>query len=381
MSAVPEHIGEQAAPEETAETWQPVPTLGGGEYHLPEVWVQEQQRVFGAEWICVGREEEFPERGDYITRDVGTESVIVVRANDGTLRCFYNVCAHRGTRLCDGEGHADSGVIKCPYHAWTYDTEGTLVGTPNIPSSEGFDRSSRPLWRAAVAAWNGFVFVNLATEPETFGSFLDRNCEGNPTAFLANWQLADLRIGYRIDYEVQANWKVIVDNYNECLHCPSVHPELVALVPTFRSGMTEGDEGAALAEGATTLTASGTSNRPPLPGLAPEQRAIYAGNMLYPTLMINVQSDCAMTYRLEPLGPDRSRIVSEYLFHPDTIARSEFDPADVVAMWDLISRQDWAVCERAQKGMHSRAYADGGVYPFNDRWIAAFNDRYRLSMG
>ncbi|MEX0755969.1 MAG: aromatic ring-hydroxylating dioxygenase subunit alpha [Actinomycetota bacterium] len=375
MSAVPEEFPEPS------ESWDPVPTLPGPSYFHPEVWEQEQEKVFAAEWICVGRAEELPESGDLVTREVGTESVIVVRGKDRVIRGFFNVCVHRGTRLCDpGAGHAKSGVIKCPYHAWTYDTTGKLVGTPNVLADEGFDRSRYPLHTIAVQEWNGFVFVNLSEAPAPMEAFLARNPEGDPTRFCANWHLDELRIAETITYGVAANWKVIVDNYNECLHCPGIHPALVDLVPLYRRGLSESVEGARLADGVTTLTTSGTTSRPSLPDLTAEECSSYAGNTLFPTLLINLQADCAMTYRLEPQGPDRTRIVSDYLFHPDTIAREDFDPSDVVELWDLISRQDWAVCERAQLGMASRSYREGGVYPYNDRWIAAFNDRYQESM-
>ena len=266
------------------------------------------------------------------------------------------------------------------YHAWTYRTDGALVGTPNVAENEGLDRSTLPLWSVHVETADGFVFVNLAERPTPFDAFCAANPEGDIREVIERWRLADLRIAHRIVYDVAANWKIVTDNYNECLHCPGVHPELVKLVPTFRKGVTESVEGALLAEGATTLTHSGTTNRPPLPGLEADDLTSYTGNHVYPTLMINLHSDSVMTYRLEPTGPAHTRIVSEFLFHPDTIARSDFDPTDIVEFWDLVSRQDWAVCERAQLGVTSRAYDEGGVHPFNDRWIVAFNERYRSSI-
>lgn len=365
----------------TSETWHPVPTLGGGAYAGADTWAAEQQKVFGTEWINVAREEEAPEIGDYVVRRVGEESLLIVRAGDGALRAFFNVCAHRGTRLADGAGRFRSDVIVCPYHAWTYSTDGRLLGTPNISENEWFERSVHSLSPIALRSWQGFVFVSLAQAPEPLDEFFSRNPEGDPTVDTPRWQMADLRIGHRIVYEVAANWKIVCDNYNECLHCPTVHPELVKLVPEFRKGLTEGKHGAALAGEATTLTPNGASNRPPLPGLVPGDLHTYLGNYVYPTMMINLHSDCVMIYRLEPVDVAHTRIVSEFLFDPDTIARADFDPSDIVDFWDLVSRQDWAVCERAQLGMSSAAYSGGGVSPFNDRWIAAFKHRYQESMG
>ena len=368
------------ADDELRRSWRPQPTLPGRSYHADEIWEAERDAVFAAAWICVGREEEVSDPAEFMVRDVVGESVLIVRSSNGSLRAFYNVCAHRGTRLCDGGGRARSGVFVCPYHAWSYDTEGHLAGAPNVRAEEGFDRSTRSLWPIAVDAWDGLVFVNLAPEPEALASFLARSPEGDPRAAVGPWRMGDLRVAHRIEYDVAANWKILVENYSECLHCPTIHPELVRLVPLFRKGLVEGNDGASLAEGATTLTSTGRSSRPPLPGL--ERRApVYLGNHIYPTLMINLHSDCVMTYRLDPIGARRTRVVSEFLFHPDTIARDDFDPGDIVAFWDVVSRQDWTVCERAQLGVTSRAYDAGGVYPYNDHSIVDFNERYRAAMG
>ena len=369
-----------SSPEIRPDAWVPRATLPGRAYHDPVVWAEEQDRIFAAEWINVGREEELPVPGSYLVREVAEESVLVTRAKDGALHAFFDTCAHRGTRLLDGMGELRSGVIKCPYHAWTYAADGELLATPNVVAGERFDRSTRPLWRIGLETWNGFVFVNMAPEPGPLRTAFAGSMEGDPTDIVARWGIGDLRTGQRIEYEVEANWKLVVENYSECLHCPGIHPELVKLVPLFRTGRVEGDDGAELADGVAGFTRTGTTNRPPLPGLTERDRHIYMGNALFPTTMINLHADCVMSYRLEPTGPTHTRIVSEFLFHPDTIARPEFDPGDVVEMWDLVSRQDWAVCERAQRGVRSRAYSAGGVYPENDHSVAAFNDRYRASM-
>ena len=369
-----------AARPDPAAAWMPRPTLPGHAYHDPAVWAEEQERIFAAEWICVGREEELPAPGTYLVRDVAQESVLLTRAKDGTLAALFDTCTHRGTRLLDGQGELRSGVIKCPYHSWTFSAAGELLATPNVAAGDGFDRSTRPLWRLSLDTWNGFVFVNMSARPEPLRKSFARGMEGDPTDLIARWGIGDLRIAHRITYEAEANWKLIVENYSECLHCPGIHPELVKLVPLFRTGMVEGDEGAELADGVVGFTRTGATNRPPLPDLTERDRQIYMGNTLFPTAMINLHADCVMSYRLEPTTPTHTRIVSEFLFHPDTIARADFDPSDVAEMWDIVSRQDWAVCERAQLGVRSRAYAGGGVYPFNDHSVAAFNDRYRASM-
>jgi Rieske 2Fe-2S family protein len=308
-----------------AAEWVPQRTLPGRAYWDPAVWDLEQERIFGAGWICVGREEEVPTPGGSIERGLGADQVLVARADDGALHASLE----------------------------------------------------RPI---ALETWNGFLFVNAAAAPAPLRDELAGSMDGDPTSAVARWGIGGLRIGHRITYEVEANWKLVMENYSECLHCPGIHPELVKLVPLFRTGMVEDGDGAELAAGAFGFTRTGATSRPPLPGLTERDLHAYTGHSLFPTTMINLHADCVMSYRLEPEGPTHTTIVSEFLFHPDTIARADFDPGDVAEMWDLVSRQDWTVCERAQLGVRSRAYADGGVYPYNDHSVARFNDRYRAAM-
>ena len=362
--------------------YKPQPTLNGASYYSTEVWEQEKEALFFQDWFSIARVEEVAEPGDFLTRDVIDQSVVVTRNKQGELRAFYNSCAHRGTRLCDGEGSLKSGVIVCPYHAWTFDADGKLLGTPNVHEEEGFDKTRYPLFSVAVDTWEGWIFVNLAEQPRMdLQAFIDANPQGKWD--FQRYGMPGLRVGKSITYEVEANWKIILENFNECLHCPSVHPELVAKVPIFRKGRVIEREdwgGNKLIPEATTLTESGSSNRPPLPGLTDEDIGAYFGYYAFPNMMFNFHSDCVMTYRLEPTSPTHTRIISEYFFHPDTIASPDFDPSDIADFWDLVSKQDWEVCERAQVGVRSRGYRNGGVYPYNDREIVEFNEYYAERM-
>jgi Rieske 2Fe-2S family protein len=125
----------------------------------------------------------------------------------------------------------------------------------------------------------------------------------------------------------------------------------------------------------TRPTLPGRSNLPALPGLTEKDIKTYFGAIAFPNLILNFHSDHVMTYRLQDIAPERTTIVSEFLFEPNTIERGDFDPEDIVDFWDLVSRQDWAVCERVQKGVRSRAY-QSGVYPPNDQYALEFNQRY-----
>jgi len=333
----------------------------------------------------LGREEEAPNAGDFFVRDVGPESVIVTRGKDSMLRAFFNTCAHRGTKLCDTTDgdHFKSGVIKCPYHAWTFDLEGNVLGTPNVHEEEGFDRSKYPLHTIRVETWAGFVWVNMGgPDQPSLLSTLEADTD-SPLQY-ERWHLENLRSGFQFTYEVESNWKILLENYNECLHCPSVHPELIAMIPIYKKGTVEqkqGWGGNSLVEGATTLTPTGQSNRPALPGLSEVDQHTYFGHHVFPNLLLNLHSDCAMYYLLLPRGPKHTTVISNFLFEPSTMAREDFDPHDIADFWDIVSLQDWEICERAQTGVVSRGYNNGGVYPWNDRLLVHFNERYLKERG
>jgi Rieske 2Fe-2S family protein len=364
--------------------WRPRPTLSGSDYTSRAVYDEERERIWFAGWVCVGRAEELASPGDYLVRDLAGESVVLVRNLAAELRAFYNVCAHRGTKLIDDEpacGHLGK-VIKCPYHAWSYDLDGRLVGTPNVQEDERFERSDYPLHGIAVDEYAGFVFVSLAADPPPLPAALRASVE-TITDF-DRYRMAELRVARRLTYEVAANWKIVVENYNECLHCPTIHPELVQVVPLYRHGeVWDGetrDGGNPMRDGATSFTLTGDSGLPRFPDLLAEDYGMYYGAFQFPNLMVNLHPDAVMAYLIYPRGPARTTVVSEFLFRPETIAGPDFRPDPVVDFWDLVSRQDWAVCERAQIGVSSRAYR-AGVYPRKDRLLFDFNERWRAEMG
>jgi len=204
--------------------WRPRPTLGRDDYTSEEIWREELETIWFGDWVCLGRTEEVANPGDYVVRNLGGESVFITRNDDRELKGFYNVCSHRGTKFLDDEpekGHVRK-AFKCPYHAWTYDLSGRLIGTPNVKEDELFDRSKYPLHTFAVDEYAGFLFVNLAKEPRPLMDWMNEGAES--VSMFDRFKMDELRVGVRIVYEVEANWKIVVENYNECLHCPSVHP-------------------------------------------------------------------------------------------------------------------------------------------------------------
>ncbi len=364
--------------------WRPRPTLGSADYVGRGVYDEERERIWWGDWVTIGRSEEVANPGDFVVKDLAGESIFLVRNADGRLNGFYNVCSHRGTKFLDDDaGGSVRKAFRCPYHAWTYDLNGRLIGTPNVAEDEFFDRDRFPLHGFAVGEYAGFVFVNLASEPRPLMDALTDGAE-SITVF-ERFKMDELRVGVRIVYEVEANWKIIVENYNECLHCPQIHPELVQVVPLFRFGEVwdeeTRDDGNWMKEGATSFTVSGESELPKFPDLLPEDYSMYYGSFEFPNLMLNLHPDSVMYYIALPKGPSHTQVISEYLFRPETIADAErFKPEPVVEFWDLISKQDWDVCERAQTGVGSRAFS-AGVYPRQDRFLYNFNEEWRAAMG
>ena len=143
-------------------------TMPREKYTSPEIFALEKERIFARSWLCVGRASAFAKPGDYQLRTIADESLIMVRDRGGELHAFFNVCRHRGTRLCQASTGQLSETIQCPYHAWTYSLDGRLLGAPHMNEIPGFEKKDYPLHEAAIAEWEGFVFVNIAKDPQPF---------------------------------------------------------------------------------------------------------------------------------------------------------------------------------------------------------------------
>jgi glycine betaine catabolism A len=352
------------------------PTLPSSWYRSPEVFALEKEHIFCHEWLCVAREEELAQPGSWRVLELLGESILLLRNRSGQLRAFYNVCRHRGARLCRAPagpntlavrlpGGIGAGRITCPYHQWTYDFDGHLVAAPHLTGTNDFDPGLFSLYPVALECWGGFVFLNLArTTPIPFAAQL-----GAVPARTARYPLAQLRIGQTLRYEVAANWKVICENYNECYHCGGVHPELCEVVPAFREKGGAGldwERGVPHRPGAYTFTTSGTSRRRPFPTLNADERERHKGELVYPNLFLSLACDHAAVFILEPQSPTHTRIVCHFLFEPYELAKPDFDARDSTEFWDLVNRQDWAICEAVQAGISTRVHERGYYAPMED---------------
>lgn len=354
-------------------------TLPASAYLSPETWAAELRQVWTARWLCVGRETDLPAAGSYLLRELGAESLIIVRDQKGEVHAHFNVCRHRGTRLCEEQRGKLNHSIQCPYHAWTYALDGRLMGVPDLETLEGFKKEEHALHSAAVARWEGFLFVNLAAEPEPFEEAF-APLLGKWSA----WNLPHLIPLAHLDYDVAANWKLVMENYSECYHCSPLHPSLVKLSPS-NSGGNDLREGAFLGgfmdvtQPGGSLTTSGRACGLPVGPLAPAdlQRVYYY--TLFPNVLLSLHHDYVMVHTLWPQGPGRTRIECEWLFHPDTAKTPGFSPQEGVRFWDQVNRQDWHVSELTQLGVASSRYAPG-PYSAREAMSAAFDREYLRAM-
>jgi len=332
-------------------------TLPARYYTDSELFKDELERFYCRTWICVGRVEQIPNAGDYFLREVAGESIIITRDDEGALRAFFNVCRHRGTRICaQAEGHF-ARRVQCGYHGWTYGLDGRLIGAPHM--HEGFCREEYGLNRVHTGVWDGHIFVNLSEQPDPLGIQL----ADLPQKF-ANWRMADLRLHQRIEYRVQANWKLIMLNYNECLHCPVLHPALSAITD-YLSGDNDEPHGSYLGGslefqgGAETMSIDGKRRREYLPGLTDAERKKVFYYAVFPNLFLSMHPDYVMTHTLWPRAVDRTDVVCEWHFHHEEIAKTGFVGQDAVQFWDLTNREDWRISELSHAGISSRAYKPG----------------------
>jgi Rieske 2Fe-2S family protein len=346
-------------------------------YYTDAAWFRrELERIHCDMWLYAGRAATIPAPGDYFVFEMGDASVLVVRDECGAIYAHHNVCRHRGTLLCSGGGGRLPGHIRCPYHSWTYRLDGTLAHAPHMEKVAGFSEGDHSLARVPVAIWAGHIFVNLAARPLPFSEHL-----AGLDARFVHWPMEEMRVAERRAYDLRANWKLVIQNYHECLHCPTAHPQLQRQ-SHYLSGENEPPQptylGARmdLRPGVATLSTSDAPRRAPFAALDEQERRSVYYYALLPNLLLNLHPDYVVTFRLLPRAVDRTEIVCEWLFHQDEIAQRGFDPSDAVEFWDLTNRQDWELSDLAQAGIRTRGYRPG-PYSNREELLMAF-DRWVL---
>jgi glycine betaine catabolism A len=314
------------------------------EAYTSQQWFDRDQALLDRHWTCTGREEDLALPGAW-TR--GRGRLIAIRGEDLELRAMFDVCRHRGTAMLEGD-HGRIARFTCPYHGWQYDLAG------RGPSCE--------LARAKAMAIGGFVFTSRNAAPIALPSFL------------SDFDFRMLRVGHRATWEVSANWKLLVQNFQESHHFPHVHPALERHTPFARSSSIVTDGlwlGGRMELTTETVSVDGRIHDRPIVGA----RGLVLDALLFPTFLVSVQPDYVLTYRLQPLAADRTRVAFEILYHP-SIAHLEH--REVVFFWKITNDEDKAICERQQIGLASGVWTPS-EYDESEDGMRAFDRLYQAS--
>lgn len=362
-----------------------IATLPGSSYTDPAIFAQEQERIFETMWFCVVRASDLAKPGAFRTVDVGRESILVTRARDHSIRAFFNVCRHRGAKLCTEETGEVKRAFQCPYHAWTYDLNGKLVAAPNLTKMPDVGRTEYGLAGVAVREWLGYVWVCLAENPPSFaetvmGEIVDRLGD---VESIERYGIDDLSVGKRIVYDVKANWKLIIENFMECYHCATIHPELTEVLPEFADGYAAQyyvGHGAEFGEEVQGFTVDGSAGLDRIPGVAEDQDRRYYAITVRPQVFINLVPDHVIFHRMYPMAVDRTIVECDWLYLPHVVESGK-DVSRSVELFHRVNQQDFDACERTQPGMSSRMYAKGGVLVPSEHHIGAFHDWVNERLG
>ncbi|MDR3647702.1 MAG: aromatic ring-hydroxylating dioxygenase subunit alpha [Acidimicrobiales bacterium] len=338
-------------------------------YVEESVFEWEEHHFLRGGWTCVGLGEDMARVGDQRAEPVGGAGVFLVRAEDGRLRGFANACRHRGHELLPCGESRNLPMVVCPYHSWSYHLDGSLRGAPRFDVWEAFDRDDNGLVELPTEEWHGLTFVAAGGgDPAP----LEAHFAGLEE-LVAPHEPERLRVAARHDYVVEANWKVVIENYQECYHCAMIHPELCAVSPP-RSGENYRVEKAgawvggwmALRDEAETMSLSGKSGGTVLRGLDSRGAREVVYLVLFPNVLLSLHPDYVMTHLLTPVGPRHTRVRCSWAFSPEDLGRPGFDPSFAVDFWDLTNRQDFSACESVQRGLASEHWVPGQLGPDED---------------
>ena len=357
-----------------------------------EIFERDLAVIVAKQWLYVDHVTRLPEAGDYMLYGVAGEEIILARGDDGEVRAFYNVCRHRGSRVCQ-ESSGNTKSFSCPYHGWTYALDGTLTSARRMP--EGFDAADYPLFPCHVRLWEGLIFINLSDgEASDFDILAD-----NIGPFLKPHGLARAKIAHREVYPTEGNWKLAVENFRECYHCQPAHPEYTRVNAYVRANEERSDayrstvetwEKQAAAMGhpiGQFYTASDLPGQPhgafrqpiqdgyktlsrggnPVAPLIGDFKQYDGGECLMvfgPLFYLYAANDHATTFRFTPVSPRHTEVVLTWLVREDATEGVDYEVDPLKWMWDVTTVQDTTIIGNNQAGVNSRRYRPG---PYSER--------------
>ncbi len=329
-------------------------TIPSSWYTDPRFHELDRLCLFGTTWQGIGHASQVAQPGSHFVAEVAGNPIIVVRGKDNVLRAFYNVCRHRGGPLATGDGCAK--VLQCQYHGWTYTLEGQLRGVPKFNRVELFDQNAFGLIQVAVDSWEDLIFVNLAAQPEplerTLGGIRERIAPLTPK---------EMRLERRVDYEIECNWKVYIDNFLEGYHIPFVHPELCKIYD-YQQYDTETTESYSLQSAPLTSDENVYTDG--------GGEAFYY--FVFPNFMMNIVPGRLQTNLVVPIRNDRCRVIFWYYYTDVTSSESRRRIEADVEFSDHVQQEDIEICEHVQKGLGSVAYDRGRFSVEQERGVHHF---------
>ncbi len=332
--------------------------------------------IFNREWICVGRQEQVPNPGDYFTVTLMDDPIVVLRGEDGQIRALSNVCRHRGAVLVEGAGTCAKSIT-CAYHSWTYDLEGRLRGAPEMMGTPGFDRRAVRLPSLRLEIWRGFIFVNFDADAAPLGPRL-----AEVDDLLGNYRLDQLVALPPASYDQPWNWKIMIENAMECYHCSHLHrgyhdsaPTKNLILPPPLSHV----DGVLVMRARTTHPDAAFNPTehvlfPVIDTLAEEDRNHFTWVNILPSLIISAKHDHVRYLLMLPTGPQSMQLQVAWCFPESTVELPRFPELLGMAKlaWAALLAQDTMVDIRVQTGMRSR-FAPRGRYSFYEEHLLLFN--------
>lgn len=385
-------------------------------YHDAELYRGEVDAIWRRGWLFAGHSCQIPRTGDYFVYEVDTDSIIVVRREDGTVGAMHNVCRHRGS-LVVTEPCGHRRLFVCPYHQWTYGLDGRLVAARHMPSD--VDTSTLGLKAVQTREMEGLIFISFAKEPPDFEEAATLMAPmARPQGF------GRARVAKTLDYEIHANWKLLWENNRECYHCDASHPQYIRAnfdrydndeldehigrqiaestarsqvkwaacglsITHARAGLPEFPDAdgrvwysanrTALVDGYVTESLDG-GRLAPLMGDYPDGDVGTLRLRTLPNFWSHGSCDYAVTTRLAPAGPRLTRAQTTWLVSQTAQEGRDYDLARLVPFWQLTSEQDWEICERQQRGVDSRAYEPGPLSIAKEYNVESFHRWYVRQM-
>ena len=364
------------------------PTLPANWYFNPDYYEKELENVFYNNWLYLCHQSAFDAVGTFRKFDIGDQSIFLVKGLEGEIKGFHNTCRHRGSAICiDESGKFSNRLIRCPYHQWAYDLNGNLRATSSHVEAPDFHKQDYPLFPVTVKLWRGGVFVSLEDDPAPLEDSFERGSDRTD-----HWPMEEMVVGHSWRKTMQCNWKIFWENFNECLHCPNIHPELCDLVPIYgrrisyfrdepnwpeHENSTEPQFRGGLKAGAETWSMNGEALTSRISGLSAEET--QRGQSYFvslPSVFIAAHVDYMRTVRILPLGPEETEITVEWLFLPEQLEDQNFDLENITDFAKLVMLQDADASELNQKGIKSKKYKQGVLMP-EEHYVKAFQDWIR----